>query len=398
MENNGVSRRELLAHGGKLAAAAGAAPYLITPGAAMAGECRRGRRLGLVGVDHVGLTVPDINEAVEWFEDVMGAVAPLTFGPISDPTGNLMHDLLDVDPRAVIKQITVLRIGHSANIELFEYSAPGQRRDHPRNSDWSGHHIAFYVRDIDEAVEYMRSRGVEKLQGPLPITDGPAAGQTINYFRTPFGTFIELISYPKGMAYERTAHKDLWSPKQNGLQSEVTKVPGLLGIDHIGLTVPDIGQAIAWFKDVLGFVMPLTFGPISDPVGTFMEDVVGTHPRAVIEQITEGRGGNGPNVELFHYTAPDQDRTFRRNSDWGGHHIAFYVRHIDKAVEHLERKGVPKLLGPFAVTEGPAAGQTINYFKAPFGFIELISYPHGMAYERSAPIDLWDPRANRHAR
>jgi catechol 2,3-dioxygenase-like lactoylglutathione lyase family enzyme len=395
MGKQGVSRRELFAHGGRLAAAAGAAAYLTAPGIAVAKE--GAGQLGLVGTDHVGLTVPDINEAIEWFEDVMGAVAPLTFGPISDPTGTLMQDLLDVDPRAVINQITVLRIGHSANIELFEYSAPGQRRDHPRNSDWSGHHVAFYVEDIDAAVEYMQSRGVEKFLGPLPITDSPAAGQTINYFRTPFGTFIELISYPNGMAYERTTrpHDHLWSPKENGLGSEVTKVPGLLGIDHIGLTVPDIDEAITWFENVLGFVEPLTFGPFSDPVGTFIQDVVGTDPRAVIEQITEGRGGNGPNVELFQYSAPDQDRSFRRNSDWGGHHIAFYVRHIDRAVEFLHRKGVPTLLGPFAVTDGPAAGQTINYFKAPFGFLELISYPHGMAYEDTAPIKLWDPRDNK---
>jgi hypothetical protein len=43
-----------------------------------------------------------------------------------------------------------------------------------------------------------RARGVEKLLGPLPVTDGPAAGQSINYFRAPFGTYIELISYPQG--------------------------------------------------------------------------------------------------------------------------------------------------------------------------------------------------------
>ncbi|HLE98498.1 MAG TPA: hypothetical protein VI540_01285, partial [Gaiellaceae bacterium] len=38
-------------------------------------------QLGLVGVDHVGITVPDIGVAVEWFEDVLGCNAPLTFGP-----------------------------------------------------------------------------------------------------------------------------------------------------------------------------------------------------------------------------------------------------------------------------------------------------------------------------
>ena len=388
-----MPRRQFLARGAKLAAGVAAAPYLV-PGGALAGEARGA--LNLVGADHVGITVPDINEAIEWFEDVMGAVAPLTFGPFSDPIGTFMHDLLGVDPRAVISQITMLRIGHSAGIELFQYQAPDQLQTHPRNSDWAGHHIAFYVTDIDDAVEYMQSKGVEKLLGPLPVTAGPAAGQSINYFRTPFGTFVELISYPDGMAYERDPSRPLWSPKRNGTDSVVTTVPGLLGIDHVGITVPNVNEAVAWFRDVLGFGAPLTFGPFSDPVGTFMHDLLDVDPRAVIEQITSVRGGNGPNVELFQYTAPGQDHAFRKNSDWGGKHIAFYVRDIDKAVAYMQAKGVEKLLGPLAVTEGPAAGQSINYFRAPFGtFIELISYPKGMAYEATAPIPLWDPRDNR---
>jgi hypothetical protein len=49
----------------------------------------------------------------------------------------------------------------------------------------------------------------------VPLTEGPAAGQTINYFRAPFGTYIELISYPKGMAYEQTAPVLLWDSRDN---------------------------------------------------------------------------------------------------------------------------------------------------------------------------------------
>jgi catechol 2,3-dioxygenase-like lactoylglutathione lyase family enzyme len=107
---------------------------------------------GLVGVDHVGITVPDIDEAVAWFEDVMGCSA------FFDPTGTFMQDLLGVHPRAVIEQITMIRCGRSANVELFEYDAPDQLRTFPRNSDWAGHHIAFYVKDIDEAVAYCSAR------------------------------------------------------------------------------------------------------------------------------------------------------------------------------------------------------------------------------------------------
>jgi catechol 2,3-dioxygenase-like lactoylglutathione lyase family enzyme len=383
-------RRAFLGKSALAVAGATVLPLTAARGAfAGAGE------LNLVGTDHVGLTVPDIGEAVAWFQDVMGAAAPLAFGPISDPQGTLMQDLLGVDPRSAIDEITVLRIGHSANIELFQYEAPDQRRSHPRNSDWSGHHVAFYVTDIEAAVAYMDGQGVERFLGPFTLTGGPAAGQSINYFKTPFGSYIELISYPQGMAYDVPSVRPLWSPKRNGLASEVTKVPGLLGIDHVGITVPDVAAAATWLEEVLGGTNPLTFGPFADPVGDFMQQLVDVDPKAVVEQIRMVRFGNGPGVELFQYTAPDQEHAFRKNSDWGGHHVAYYVRDIDKAVPYLQSKGAQKRLGPFRVTAGPAAGQTINYFQTPFGTdIELISYPHGMAYQATAEIPLWDPRGN----
>jgi catechol 2,3-dioxygenase-like lactoylglutathione lyase family enzyme len=348
--------------------------------------------LNLVGLDHVGLTVPDINQAIEWYEDILGAVAPLTFGPFE---GAFLEGAVGVAPGTKIDQITMLRVGHSANIELFAYESPGQRQDEPRNSDWSGHHVAFYVTDIDAAVEYMDSRGVHRLFGPFTLTGGPAAGQSINYFKTPWNSYVEFISYPQGMAYQVPSVHPLWSPKQNGLDSVVTKVPGLLGIDHIGITVPDIGAAATWLEEKLGMANPLTFGPFADPVGDFMTQLVDVDPRAVVEQIRVLHGGNGPGVELFQYTAPGQDRSFRRNSDWGGHHLAFYVRHIDKNADYLQSRAGTKRDGPLTLTDGPAAGQSINYFATPFGTdVELISYPNGMAYEATAPIPLWNPRDN----
>ncbi len=355
-----------------------------------------GGLLGLVGMDHVGLTVPDIDEAAAWFRDVMGCETPLTFGPFGDPTGTFMTDLLGVHPRAVIEQITQVRCGRSANIELFDYDSPDQLQTFPKNSDYAGHHVAFYVTDLAAARAYMVAHGVQAFLGPLPVTDGPAAGQSINYFRAPFGTYVELISYPGGMAYESDPSRPLWSPQRNGLDSVATSVPALLGMDHVGITVPDVSAAVAWFEDVLGCTSPLAFGPFSDPETDFIHLLLDVHPRAVVEHIQHVRCGNGPSVELFQYTSPDQDTSFRKNSDFGGKHIAFYVRHLDKAVAYMQTKGVEKLLGPLPVTEGPAAGQSINYFRAPFGtYVELISYPAGMAYEATAETPLWDPRDNR---
>jgi catechol 2,3-dioxygenase-like lactoylglutathione lyase family enzyme len=392
-----MPRKEFLKRSAVALGAAAAVPLVD----AQAGTARGlgvgvgGGELGLVGFDHVGITVPDINQAIEWFEDVMGAVAPLTFGPF--PAGPFVASVVDVAETASIDQITMLRLGHSASIELFKYTAPdGQRHDMPKNSDWSGHHVAFYVTDIEPAVEYMVSKGVRRMPaGPFTLTAGPAAGQTIQYFQTPWGGYIEFISYPHGMAYEAPSVKSLWSPKLNGTRPEVTNVPGLLGIDHIGITVPNIAVAAAWLEQNLGFANPLTFGPFSDPTGDFMTQLVDVHPRAVVEEIRVLRGGNGPNIELFQYSSPDQDQRFRSNSDFGGHHVTFYVQHIDKGVEFLQAKAGTKLFGPVTLDQGPAAGQSINYFENPFGTdVELISYPHGMAYEATAPITLWNPRNN----
>jgi catechol 2,3-dioxygenase-like lactoylglutathione lyase family enzyme len=168
---------------------------------------------GMRGLDHIGVTVPDMRQAVEFFTEVLGCKKVMSFGPISDDEGTFMQDVLDVNPRAVITEITLIRCGMGSNIELFSYQSPDQQVMQAKNSDIGGHHIAFYVDDINAADAYLRSKGVRTLFGPIPIDEGPAAGQAILYFKAPWGLQMEVISYPKGMAYEKDAETILWSPK-----------------------------------------------------------------------------------------------------------------------------------------------------------------------------------------
>jgi len=163
---------------------------------------------GMRGHDHTGITVPDMDQAVTFFVDVLGCKKAMSFGPFSDNKGNFMKDALDV-----ITQITLVRCGYGSNIELFSYTSPDQQVVQPKNSDVGGYHIAFYVDDIKAADKYLRSKGVWTLFGPVPVTQGPAAGQTIVYFKAPWGLQMEAISYPDGMAYEKTSDTILWSPK-----------------------------------------------------------------------------------------------------------------------------------------------------------------------------------------
>ena len=166
---------------------------------------------GIRGVNHIGLTVPDIGAAEAFFVDVLGCQKATAFGPFRDDQGTFMQDLLEVDPRAVINQISLLRCGFGSNIELFDYDAPDQKEVRPRNSDIGGHHIAFYVDDINAAAEYLKAKGIRTLLGPLPVNEGPAAGQSIIYFFAPWGLQMEAISFPGGMAYEKDGGPVLWS-------------------------------------------------------------------------------------------------------------------------------------------------------------------------------------------
>ena len=82
---------------------------------------------GLRGHDHTGITVPDIKQAADFFINVLGCKEAMSFGPFADEKGTFMANLLNVNPRAVINQITLVRCGYGSNIELFQYSSPDQK-------------------------------------------------------------------------------------------------------------------------------------------------------------------------------------------------------------------------------------------------------------------------------
>jgi catechol 2,3-dioxygenase-like lactoylglutathione lyase family enzyme len=168
---------------------------------------------GIRGGDHLGITVPKLDEAVSFFVDVIGCEAFYKLGPFK-ADNDWMQVHLNVNPRAEIPQIRLVRCGYGINLEIFEYSAPDQNKSPPKNSDVGGHHLAFYVDDMDKAVVYLKGKGVKVLGEPTLMKDGPSAGETWMYFLAPWGMQLELVSYPKGKAYEKDFKDRLWNPAQ----------------------------------------------------------------------------------------------------------------------------------------------------------------------------------------
>jgi catechol 2,3-dioxygenase-like lactoylglutathione lyase family enzyme len=170
---------------------------------------------GLRGTDHLGITAPDFDQAVEFFTHVLGLEPFYEMGPFESNEDNFMLDMLNVNPRAVIRRVKQFRCGANTNIELFEYESPDQRREMPKNSDWGGHHIALYVDDIDVAMDHLRAHKVRLMPGGggPTIKDGPEAGLRSCYFLTPWGMQMELITYPDGKGYAKDTDRRLWDPR-----------------------------------------------------------------------------------------------------------------------------------------------------------------------------------------
>ncbi len=163
---------------------------------------------GLRGVDHVGITVPDIEQATAFFVDVLGCELLYEREPPSDDSP---RDRLGVPAGSRIQAVRFLRCANGANIELFEFSSPDQREYFPRPSDVGIQHLAIYVDDLDAAAEHLRRHGVSLMSGPNPLP-GPEAGEgnRFIYARTPWGLTVELISYPAPMAYEQHSEVRRW--------------------------------------------------------------------------------------------------------------------------------------------------------------------------------------------
>src|SRR5690606_16946086 len=118
-------------------------------------ENARGGIPGLTRFDHVGVTVPDLEEATRFLVDILGFEYLYSLGPLGDAEGDWMTEHLNVHPRAACPELRFFRCGPSPVLEVFQYSSPDQRTTPPKNSDVGGHHIALYVEDLDAAVAYL---------------------------------------------------------------------------------------------------------------------------------------------------------------------------------------------------------------------------------------------------
>jgi catechol 2,3-dioxygenase-like lactoylglutathione lyase family enzyme len=166
------------------------------------------------GMDHVGITVPDLDAASRFFADAFDAKPLYDNIKRTDPplAGSKAEAMLGVLPGTVLVTMRMMQLGSGPGIELFEMRGPDQRPA-ARPSDFGLQHVAVYVDDIDYAIQRFVAAGGTMLTGPnelLGLEKGK--GNAWCYGRTPWGSVIELITYPGPREYEVTTPLRRWTP------------------------------------------------------------------------------------------------------------------------------------------------------------------------------------------
>lgn len=167
---------------------------------------------GFTGIEHIGLTVPDVEAASRFFASLLGAETLYDVGPFTNPDDWMAHHLAG-HARARLHRLRVVRCGNGPVLELIELAREADTADQPRPADAGSWHLAFYVEDMDGALTALKSHGVAIQSGPVEMTEGPSKGMTWLYFQAPWGQQLELVSYPGGLAaYKGLA--DVWRPRR----------------------------------------------------------------------------------------------------------------------------------------------------------------------------------------
>lgn len=169
------------------------------------------------GIQHIGVTVPDLEAATTFFVDGLGAkVAYDGLSPDDEPRqGAEVERQLGLPSGAAIHRQRMFVIGEGPGLEVFEIS--GEQREASGLADFGLNHISLYCDDIEGALARISAAGgtpLSEVHGNSRYEDSPGNGSV--YVKAPWGMLVELQSIPEGHYYPEDSQSKVWMPSPRG--------------------------------------------------------------------------------------------------------------------------------------------------------------------------------------
>jgi catechol 2,3-dioxygenase-like lactoylglutathione lyase family enzyme len=280
-------------------------------------------------VDAVGITVLDMNRALDFFTKV------LPFEKVSEVevAGDEYEKLKGVF--GIRYKKARLRLG-SEEIELTDYLTSGGRavpEDSKSNDLWF-QHIAIVVSNMDSAYARLKKFNVQHVSTSpqtLPKTIPAAEGIRAFYFRDPAGHNLELIYFPPGKG----------NPKWHQNTKQI-----FLGIDHTAIGIGATAKSKIFYNDLLG----LKYLGESYNFGTEQEHLNNVFGASL--HITGNKAAEGYGLEFLEYLSPKNGRAFpvdERADDLIHYETILVTKELDALYQKLKKENVV-FISPSIVT------------------------------------------------
>jgi catechol 2,3-dioxygenase-like lactoylglutathione lyase family enzyme len=149
------------------------------------------------GVDHIGLTVTDIERSIEFYTSVLECSIVMR----QEKEGGYLAAIVGY-PGAHVLMTHLQPPGGGPRIELFQYLVPesADRDLEPRNV--GNAHICFVVEDLAGLYEKLVAKGINTISPPIEVDTGVNTGGSSLYLYDPDGITLELFQRPlKGPAH-----------------------------------------------------------------------------------------------------------------------------------------------------------------------------------------------------
>src|SRR5438094_8192541 len=152
---------------------------------------RASKSFRMIGADHTGITVSNLERSLEFWRDVLGFELSHT----AHQTGEMAEQITSV--KAAELKLAVVKAPGGHKIELLEYlAAPDRKRADVRPCDVGHIHVALVVDDLDVVLERIVAAGWKAAGKPQTLKTGPNAGKRVVYVRDPDGATIEFMEMP----------------------------------------------------------------------------------------------------------------------------------------------------------------------------------------------------------
>lgn len=139
-------------------------------------------------VQHVGLTVSNLERSVAFYRDVLGCTEMFS----QEKTGGYLADIVGY-PGASVKMTHLSDPAGRLVIELFEYLVPTPLESELEPRRIGNAHLCFLSPNLDALYGRLHALGVDFFSPPVPVDTGANAGGAGLYLRDPDGITIELF-------------------------------------------------------------------------------------------------------------------------------------------------------------------------------------------------------------